>query len=863
MVSFQFFSNLLYGIHFLLPLSQPVGYNVLPFLDGQLFLPFINWSCHHPTPLMVLCGFNPTKILNEPVLQTCLTRHSLTLYGGSLVADGFSDLTGGAAASPQLKGSALPFGLTTSFSCFYSLSSVKAQRAAASSANPPPKWQTSSGSPPIVVARGGFSGVFPESSQYAYQFAMSPTTVKDVVLFCDLQLTKDSIGICKNDLRLDNSSNIASVFPKRGNTYKVNGQAVHGWFSVDFTADELFSNVTVIQDIFSRPSVFDGSMPMSTIDDFQQLKPPGLWLNVQYYTFYTEHKLDPVEYVTLASSDIRFNYISSPEISFLKGLDLSSMQMQPKLIFRFLGVDDNEPTTNQKYGDLLKNLTNIKTFASGIVVPKEYIWPVGSDGYLKAATTLVANAHGLGLEVYVYGFANDMPGSYNYSYDPVSEYLQFIDNSKFSVDGVLTDFPSTASEAIACFAHNQKNATASTGQPLVITHNGASGVYPGCTDLAYKQAVDDGADIIDCSVQMSKDGVAFCLDSTDLVGSTTAMPTFMSRISSVPEIQNNTGIFSFDLTWAEVQTLKPFLFSPYSRLGLVRNPAAKNVGRILALPEFLAFAKGSSIPGILINIQNAAYLASEKGFAVVDAVSSALANASFDKDTTKRVLIQSDDTSVLSAFKKNPNYERVLLITEQVGDAPKRTVDEVKQFANAVNVIRSSLMAYNGAFLSHFTDITSKMQQANVSVYVSVLRNEFTTVAYDFFSDPVMEIASFVGGLGVDGLFTEFPATARAYLRSPCSNLDAKLPYTILPAEPGGITSLAAPESLPPAQSPAPPLEPADVVDPPLPLAKVAATPQEAPADEGEASSQPPRHAVNVAPCLLLVVLSFICLSSR
>ncbi|KAG0480761.1 hypothetical protein HPP92_011619 [Vanilla planifolia] len=706
----------------------------------------------------------------------------------------------------------------------------KTQRAAASSANPPPKWQTLSGSPPIVVARGGFSGVFPESSQYAYQFAMSPTTVKDVVLFCDLQLTKDSIGICKNDLRLDNSSNIASVFPKRGNTYKVNAQAVHGWFSVDFTADELFGNVTVIQDIFSRPSVFDGSMPMSTIDDFQQLKPPGLWLNVQYYTFYTEHKLDPLEYVTLASSDIRFNYISSPEISFLKGLDLSSMQMQPKLIFVSLA------------------------------------WMTMSRQQIRnmAATTLVANAHGLGLEVYVYGFANDMPGSYNYSYDPVSEYLQFIDNSKFSVDGVLTDFPSTASEAIACFAHNQKNATALTGQPLVITHNGASGVYPGCTDLAYKQAVDDGADIIDCSVQMSKDGVAFCLESTDLVGSTTAMPTFMSRISSVPEIQNNTGIFSFDLTWAEVQTLKPFLFSPYSRLGLVRNPAAKNVGRILTLPEFLAFAKGSSIPGILINIQNAAYLASEKGFAVVDAVSSALANASFDKDTTKRVLIQSDDTSVLSAFKKNPNYERVLLITEQVGDAPKRTVDEVKQFANAVNVIRSSLMAYNGAFLSHFTDITSKMQQANVSVYVSVLRNEFTTVAYDFFSDPVMEIASFVGGLGVDGLFTEFPATARAYLRSPCSNLDAKLPYTILPAEPGGITSLAAPESLPPAQSPAPPLEPADVVDPPLPpLAKVAATPQEAPADEGEASSQPPRHAVNVAPCLLLVVLSFICLSSR
>jgi len=66
----------------------------------------------------------------------------------------------------------------------------------------------------------------------------------------------------------------------------------------------------------------------------------------------------------------------------------------------------------------------------------------------------------------------------------------------------------------------------------------------------------DGADIIDCSVQMSKDGVAFCLDTADLLGDTNAITSFMSRSSSVPEIQPNNGIFSFDLTWSEIQTLK-------------------------------------------------------------------------------------------------------------------------------------------------------------------------------------------------------------------------------------------------------------------------------------------------------------------
>ena len=91
---------------------------------------------------------------------------------------------------------------------------------------------------------------------------------------------------------------------------------------------------------------------------------------------------------------------------------------------------------------------------------------------------------------------------------------------------------------------------------MIITRNGASGIYPGATDLAYQQAVDDGADIIDCSVQMSKDGVAFCLDSADLMGSTTVITSFISRSTVVQEIQPNAGVFSFDLTWSEIQTLK-------------------------------------------------------------------------------------------------------------------------------------------------------------------------------------------------------------------------------------------------------------------------------------------------------------------
>ena len=91
---------------------------------------------------------------------------------------------------------------------------------------------------------------------------------------------------------------------------------------------------------------------------------------------------------------------------------------------------------------------------------------------------------------------------------------------------------------------------------LIISHNGASGDYPGSTDLAYNKAVADGADVLDCSVQMSKDGVAFCSDRADLMKTTTAAAVFIDRSTNIKEIQSADGVFSFDLTWNEIQTLK-------------------------------------------------------------------------------------------------------------------------------------------------------------------------------------------------------------------------------------------------------------------------------------------------------------------
>lgn len=104
---------------------------------------------------------------------------------------------------------------------------------------------------------------------------------------------------------------------------------------------------------------------------------------------------------------------------------------------------------------------------------------------------------------------------------------------------------------------------------MIISHNGASGDYPGATDLAYEKAIEDGADIIDCSVQMSSDGVAFCSDRADLMKTTTAATLFMDRSTNVAEIQSTDGIFSFDLTWSEIQSIRRKLHIHFSTYILI------------------------------------------------------------------------------------------------------------------------------------------------------------------------------------------------------------------------------------------------------------------------------------------------------
>lgn len=73
-----------------------------------------------------------------------------------------------------------------------------------------------------------------------------------------------------------------------------------------------------------------------------------------------------------------------------------------------------------------------------------------------------------------------------------------------------------------------------TTRPLVIAHRGASGIYPEHTAKAYQEAVEQGADVIECDVSITKDKKLVCLHENNLKHSTNveSLPEFADRKTS-------------------------------------------------------------------------------------------------------------------------------------------------------------------------------------------------------------------------------------------------------------------------------------------------------------------------------------------
>ena len=230
--------------------------------------------------------------------------------------------------------------------------------------------------------------------------------------------------------------------------------------------------------------------------------------------------------------------------------------------------------------------------------------------------------------------------------------------------------------------------------------------------------------------------------------------------------------------------------NPYRLYNMFRNPNDKNSGRIISLSEFLNLAKNStSLSSVLISLevsfvplhlkiltirlvtfffvfQNAVYLREKQGLDVVKAVLDTLTETGYRNGTTRtKVMIQPTNSSILVDFKKKSKFETVYKVEEEIRDIKDSAIEDIKKFANAVVITKSSVFPDVGSFVTGQTNVVERLQKSKLPVYVELFQNEFVSQAYDFFSDATVEINSYITGAGINGTITEFPLTAAVAIR--------------------------------------------------------------------------------------------------
>jgi glycerophosphoryl diester phosphodiesterase len=350
--------------------------------------------------------------------------------------------------------------------------------------------------------------------------------------------------------------------------------------------------------------------------------------------------------------------------------------------------------------------------------------------------------------------------------------------------------------------------------PLVIAHRGASGYLPENTLEAYRLAIDLGADAIEPDLISTKDGVLIASHYPNLAVDTdvASRPEFASRRRENWPIDGElqSGWFAHDFTLAEIKTLGVVATDPE------RPQEYNGKFRIATLQEVIDLAKAESTRlgrSIVIypETKNPTYHR-DLGLPLEDKLIAAIQSAGWNSPAAP-VFVQSFEPGSLKEMRaKGLKVRMVQLIDadgydfktggltyappfhrpydwEKSGD-PRLFSDmvtlaglaEIKTYADGIGPWKPYIVPVKGqldaagnlqdvngdgtidlrdAVTMDPTSIIDDAHRLGLFVHAYTFRNESRYLASSYSGDPRAEYLQFFG-LGVDGVFSEFPDTAIA-----------------------------------------------------------------------------------------------------
>lgn len=291
---------------------------------------------------------------------------------------------------------------------------------------------------------------------------------------------------------------------------------------------------------------------------------------------------------------------------------------------------------------------------------------------------------------------------------------------------------------------------------LNIAHRGSSGMRPAHSLAGYELAADQGADFIECDVAVTKDLKLVCLHDA-----------FLSKVTNVAEkeeFKDKKKILSYNGEERDDWWVSDFSYDELLSLRLVQEFDARDQSfngdfTVPLLSEFIEIAVQKNVD-IYPELKTPTFFNDQLNFDFE--LNLAIALRKVENFDARRVLVQSFDSTSLLKFKElAPEFRLIQLAKVRPSDEQLEMLAAAGAYG--LGLSKDLIIEQKDRRRVGVTDIVEKAHRFNLKVHSWVSRNEGDFLLWDYGLDPYAEYEDLIEA-GVDGLFTDFPASLANYL---------------------------------------------------------------------------------------------------
>jgi glycerophosphoryl diester phosphodiesterase len=322
---------------------------------------------------------------------------------------------------------------------------------------------------PIVIGHRGASGYVPEHTLTSYFIAVQQGAD---FIEPDLVSTKDGILIARHENEIGGTTDVAAhpEFAARKTKKTIDGRPVEGWFTEDFTLEEIKSLRARerLPQLRVGNARFDGQFEVPTFDEIlslvrtlERMRGPGaprigVYPETKHPSYFRSIDL-PLEGPMLRTLK-RWGYRGKDAPIYIQSFEVGNLQaLRKKTQIRIVQLMEGSGAPydfvargdKRTYSDLAtqEGLREIALYADAIGVEKSMVIPRDAENALLTPTALVNHAHAVGLKVHVWTMRaenNFLPKFFSSSDNPAAlgnlagEIAAFLTTD---IDGFFSDQP--------------------------------------------------------------------------------------------------------------------------------------------------------------------------------------------------------------------------------------------------------------------------------------------------------------------------------------------------------------------------------------------------------------------------------------